>query len=93
MTVCVLAGASVTVNVAVFVPLLPSERLTSFTDSAEVSSLVIVPVPVASAIVAFAAPLRSTVNDSSASVVSPFTVTITAASHARRDGRVPLHAT
>ena len=45
VTVCVLAGASVTVKLAVFVPLLPSVRLTLLTLSAGIttSSLTIVP--------------------------------------------------
>ncbi len=68
-----------TVNVATVVPASPSASDTSLTETAGgTSSLVMVPTPCASAIVALVGALRSTVKVSGASnFASPFTRTTT----------------
>lgn len=67
-----------TVKTALTVPELPSLAVASLIDSAGKSSLRMVPMPWASAMVAPLAPLRLTAKVSSASmVVSPVTLTFT----------------
>ena len=71
---------SVNVNVNGVVPLLPSASVTSFTAMLALSSLLIVPTPVPSAIVAPVGLERFRLNVSLASsTVSPLTVTVTVA--------------
>ena len=72
-----LAALSVAVNVSVVEPLSPSVTLGESMEMVTLSSLTIVPVPVAVEIVAFAALLRVTMTVSSASSsVSPVTDTL-----------------